>query len=60
MTLSQIFQAYGKEIWTDRDLYYMAAYGETCTVVESLKTEVLIYVPIMDSRYWFVVKEQFK
>lgn len=47
----------GRERWRDRDLYHFAAYQETCTVIESLGSEVLLYVPIMDAKYWFVVEQ---
>ena len=45
----------GQELWKDRDLYHFAGYGEVCTVLQDLGTEVLLYVPIMDARYWFTV-----
>jgi hypothetical protein len=47
---------HGKERWRDRDLYHLALYGETCTVVRSLGSEVQLHVPLMNQTYWFVVE----
>ena len=46
----------GNEIWKDRDLYYFAAVEEDCEVIESYGSEVLLFVPIMNARYWFTVE----
>lgn len=45
----------GIEIWKDRDLYHFAGIEERCTVIKSLGSEVLLYVPIMNAKYWFTV-----
>ena len=45
----------GIEIWRDRDLYYFAGIQERCTVIKSFGSEVLLYVPIMNAKYWFTV-----
>ena len=45
----------GVEIWKDRDLFHFAGVQESCTVIESYGSEVLLYVPIMDAKYWFTV-----
>jgi hypothetical protein len=45
----------GVEIWKDRDLYHFAGIEERCTVIKSLGSEVLLYVPIMNAKYWFTV-----
>jgi len=45
----------GIEIWKDRDLYFFAGIEERCTVIKSLGSEVLLYVPIMNAKYWFTV-----
>lgn len=47
----------GLEIWKDRDLYYFAGIEERCTVLKSFGSEVLLYVPIMDAKYWFTVNK---
>lgn len=47
----------GLEIWKDRDLYYFAGVEERCTVLKSFGSEVLLYVPIMDAKYWFTVNK---
>lgn len=41
----------GIEIWKDRDLYHFAGIEERCTVITSLGSEVLLYVPIMNAKY---------
>ena len=47
----------GLEVWKDRDLYYFAGYQESCTVLKSYGSEVLLYVPIMNAQYWFTVEQ---
>ena len=47
----------GVEVWKDRGLYCFAGIQEKCTVLKSYGTEVLLYVPIMDTQYWFTVIE---
>lgn len=45
----------GIEIWKDRDSYLFYGIEERCTVIQSLGSEILLYVPIMDAKYWFTV-----
>lgn len=45
----------GRELWRDRDLHHFAAAHERCRVLKSLGTEVQLYVPIMNAKYWFTV-----
>lgn len=45
----------GIEIWKDRGLYHFVGIEERCTVIKSLGSEVLLYVPIMNTKYWFTV-----
>jgi len=47
----------GIEIWKDRDLYHFAGIEERCTVIKSLGSEILLYVPIMNAKYWFTVEK---
>lgn len=47
----------GIEIWKDRDLYCFAGIEERCTVIKSFGSEVLLYVPIMNAKYWFTVEK---
>ena len=47
----------GLEKWKDRDLHNFAASQETCTVISSHGSEVLLDVPIMGDQYWFTVED---
>ena len=48
----------GMEIWKDRDLHHFAANQEMCRVISSNGSEVLLFVPIMNARYWFTVVDR--
>jgi hypothetical protein len=48
----------GIEMWKDRDLYHFAGIQETCPVLQSYGSEVLLYVPIMNAKYWFTVLDR--
>ena len=45
------------EIWKARDLYHFAGIEERCTVIKSFGSEVLLYVPVMNAKYWFTVEK---
>lgn len=51
----QVRTSRGIEIWKDRDLYNFAGTEEKCIVLQSLGSEVLLYVPIMNAKYWFTI-----
>jgi len=48
----------GIELWRDRDLHHFAGNQEMCRVIQSFGSEVLLYVPIMNAKYWFTVLDR--